>query len=96
MGTTLKCQVFYKEPFWRDSNGYSYDGYVGGANYPILWVMDNSGTGPEGPFVLMTFTRAYTKQFARHKAMARWVFPLWLYVAVTGPACYLMLRPYYP
>lgn len=48
------------------------------------------------PFVLMTFTRAYTKQFARHKAMARWVFPLWLYVAVTGPACYLMLRPFYP
>ena len=48
------------------------------------------------PFVLMTFTRAYTKQFARHKAMARWVFPLWLYVAVTGPACYLMLQPYYP
>jgi putative membrane protein len=48
------------------------------------------------PFVLMTFTRAYTKQFARHRAMARWVFPLWLYVAVTGPACYLMLRPYYP
>ncbi len=48
------------------------------------------------PFVLMTFTRAYTKQFARHKAMARWVFPLWLYVAVTGPVCYLMLRPYYP
>jgi len=48
------------------------------------------------PFVLMTFTRAYTKQFVRHKAMARWVFPLWLYVAVTGPVCYLMLRPYYP
>jgi putative membrane protein len=48
------------------------------------------------PFVLMTFTRAYTKQFARHRAMARWVFPLWLYVAVTGPACYLLLRPYYP
>lgn len=48
------------------------------------------------PFVLFTFNRAYTRQFARHRAMARWVFPLWLYVAVTGPACYLMLRPYYP
>jgi len=48
------------------------------------------------PFVLMTFNRAYTKQFARHKAMARWVFPLWLYVAVTGPVCFAMLRPYYP
>lgn len=48
------------------------------------------------PFVLMTFNRAWTKSFARHKAMARRVFPVWLYVAVTGPVCYLMLRPYYP
>lgn len=48
------------------------------------------------PFILFTFTRAYTGQFERHKKMARWVFPLWLYVALTGPICYLMLRPYYP
>lgn len=47
------------------------------------------------PFVLFTFTRAYTHQFERHKTMARWVFPLWLYVAITGPICYLMLKPYY-
>ncbi len=47
------------------------------------------------PFVLFTFTRAYTGQIERHKKMARWVFPLWLYVAVTGPICYLMLKPYY-
>jgi len=48
------------------------------------------------PFVLMTFNRAFTRQFDRHRAMARWVYPLWLYVAVTGPVCYLLLRPYYP
>jgi len=47
------------------------------------------------PFILLTFTRAYTNQFERHKKMARWVFPLWLYVAITGPICYLMLKPYY-
>ncbi|MFM8371479.1 MAG: DUF420 domain-containing protein [Bacteroidota bacterium] len=47
------------------------------------------------PFILLTFNRAYTDQFDRHKKMARWVFPLWLYVAVTGPVCYLMLKPYY-
>lgn len=47
------------------------------------------------PFILLTFTRAYTRQFDRHKKMARWVFPLWLYVAITGPICYLMLKPYY-
>jgi len=47
------------------------------------------------PFILLTFNRAYTNQFDRHRKMARWVFPLWLYVAVTGPICYLMLKPYY-
>ncbi|GAA5220496.1 DUF420 domain-containing protein [Membranihabitans marinus] len=47
------------------------------------------------PFILLTFTRAYTEQFERHKKMARWVFPLWLYVAITGPVVYLMLAPCY-
>lgn len=47
------------------------------------------------PFILFTYIRAYTNQFERHKAMARWVFPLWLYVAVTGPVIYLMLSPCY-
>jgi putative membrane protein len=47
------------------------------------------------PFILFTFIRAYTNQFDRHRKMARWVFPLWLYVAVTGPVCYFMLKPYY-
>lgn len=47
------------------------------------------------PFILLTFNRAYTNQFDRHKRMARWVFPFWLHVAITGPICYLMLRPYY-
>lgn len=47
------------------------------------------------PFILFTFIRAYTNQFERHRRMARWVFPFWLYVAVTGPVCYFLLMPYY-
>ncbi len=47
------------------------------------------------PFILFTFIRAYTNQFEEHKKMARWVFPIWLYVAITGPICYYMLMPYY-
>lgn len=47
------------------------------------------------PFILFTFVAAWTNRFAAHRRLARWVFPLWLYVAVTGPVCYLMLRPYY-
>ncbi len=47
------------------------------------------------PFVLLTFNRAFTGSFERHKKIARWVYPIWLYVAITGPLCYLMLKPYY-
>jgi putative membrane protein len=48
------------------------------------------------PFILFTFIRAYTNQIERHRKMAKWVFPIWLYVAITGPICYFMLMPYYP
>ncbi len=47
------------------------------------------------PFILYTWVLGYTNQFARHRKFAKCVFPIWLYVAVTGPICYLMLRPYY-
>ena len=47
------------------------------------------------PLVLVTLTRALRARFDRHKKIARWTFPLWLYVAVTGVIVYLMLRPYY-
>ncbi len=47
------------------------------------------------PFILFTLIRGYTNQIQKHKKMARWVFPLWLYVAVTGPILYVMLMPCY-
>lgn len=47
------------------------------------------------PFILQTWVYGFTNQFDRHRRMAKWVFPVWLYVAVTGPICYLMLRPFY-
>lgn len=47
------------------------------------------------PFVLITFNRAYTGSYDRHMKIARWVYPIWLYVAITGPLCYFMLKPYY-
>ena len=47
------------------------------------------------PFILLTWVYGFTNQFQKHRSLAKWVFPIWLYVAVTGPICYLMLRPYY-
>ncbi len=47
------------------------------------------------PFVLITYVRAITKNFEKHKKIARITFPLWLYVAVTGVVVYIMISPYY-
>lgn len=47
------------------------------------------------PFVLITYVRAITNNFERHKKIARITFPIWLYVAVTGVIVYLMISPYY-
>ena len=47
------------------------------------------------PFVLITYVRAITKNFERHKKIARITFPLWLYVAITGVIIYIMISPYY-
>jgi protein SCO1/2/putative membrane protein len=41
--------------------------------------------------VIITLTRALREQFDRHRTIARWTFPLWLYVSVTGVVVYLML-----
>lgn len=43
------------------------------------------------PLVLLTLTRGLRKQFVKHRAIARWTFPLWLYVSITGVIVYLML-----
>ena len=43
------------------------------------------------PMVLMTVARAFKGHFARHRSLARWTLPLWLYVSVTGVVIYLML-----
>ena len=43
------------------------------------------------PLVLMTLSRGLTEKFDRHRAIARWTLPLWLYVSVTGVVVYLML-----
>jgi putative membrane protein len=45
------------------------------------------------PFILMTFIRGYVGDYVTHRKMAKWVFPVWLYVAATGPIVYFFLLP---
>jgi putative membrane protein len=43
------------------------------------------------PLVIITLSRALRERFDRHRAIARWTYPLWLYVSVTGVVIYFML-----
>jgi putative membrane protein len=47
------------------------------------------------PMVLFTFSRALAGNFERHRQLAKFTFPVWLYVAITGVVVYLMISPYY-
>lgn len=48
------------------------------------------------PFVIVTLRRALRRDFLRHRALARWTLPMWLYVSITGVLVYLMLYHLYP
>jgi uncharacterized membrane protein YozB (DUF420 family) len=47
------------------------------------------------PLVIITLKRALGGHFDRHRAIARWTYPLWLYVSVTGVIVYLMLYQFF-
>jgi putative membrane protein len=47
------------------------------------------------PFILFTAYRGLTGEYEKHTKLSRYTWPLWLYVAITGPVVYLMISPYY-
>ncbi len=48
------------------------------------------------PLIFVTLYRAARADFVRHRRIARWTLPMWLYVSVTGVIVYLMLYQLYP
>lgn len=48
------------------------------------------------PLVLVTYVRALSERFDKHRKIAKITLPLWLYVTVTGVVVYFMIAPYYP
>ena len=47
------------------------------------------------PLVLITLNRGLHARFDKHRAIARWTFPIWLYVSVTGVVIYFMLYQWF-
>jgi uncharacterized membrane protein YozB (DUF420 family) len=48
------------------------------------------------PLILITLSRALRQRWDRHRQIARWTWPIWMYVSVTGVLVYLMLYKWFP
>lgn len=88
----LVCYVLYH--FTTPETTYCGEGWLRPVYYIVL-ISHVVLAAVIFPFVLFTFIRGFTGQYERHRRMARWVFPIWLYVAISGPVVYLMLSPCY-
>ena len=71
-----------------------YGGSFGWFYYPLL-ISHIILAAVIVPLVLITLIRALSARFDKHRKIARWTLPLWLYVSVTGVLVYLMCAPYY-
>lgn len=88
----LLCYVLYH--FTTEETRYCKEG-ISKTIYFIILISHIVLAGLSLPFILVTFIRGYTGQIDLHLKISKWVYYVWLCVAVTGPICYLMLYPCY-
>jgi putative membrane protein len=72
------------------SVAYQGEGWIRTAYFAIL-ISHSVLAAVVPPLALVTVYRAWRRQFTRHRGVARWTVPVWLYVSVTGIVVYLML-----
>ena len=77
-----------------DSTSFNEQGTIKYIYYIIL-ISHILLAGLSLPFILFTAYRASISEFSAHKKMDKYVFPVWLYVAVTGVVVYIMISPFY-
>ena len=63
--------------------------------YRIILISHILLAGLSLPFILYTAYRASIAEFGSHKKLAKYVYPVWLYVAITGVVVFIMISPYY-
>jgi putative membrane protein len=92
--SSLFLTLYVVYHMFSDSTKFGGEGIVKGIYYFIL-ISHILLSVVVIPFVLFTFSRALAGNYEKHKALAKFTFPIWLYVAVTGVIVYLMISPYY-
>ena len=91
-GLFLISYVFYHSI--SESSEFGGSGMIAGVYFFIL-ITHIILAAISFPFILFTAYRAAKGSFAKHKKIARYTFPVWLYVAITGVLVYLFMAPYY-
>jgi uncharacterized membrane protein YozB (DUF420 family) len=89
----LAGYIIYHAKVGELSSGYT--GWIAAIYFPILasHVMLAFVTLP---LVILTLIPVFRRRWDRHKRIARWTIPIWLYVSVTGVFVYLMLYKWFP
>jgi uncharacterized membrane protein YozB (DUF420 family) len=82
-----------------------YHAHVGSVRFPgqgwvrpayfVLLISHTALAVAVVPLVLLSLTAAWRGRFDRHRRIARWTFPIWLYVSITGVMVYVMLYQIY-
>ena len=89
----LVCYVIYH--IYHGATKFTGEGWVRSVYFFILITHTILATAVV-PLVLVTLYRALRGQFEKHKRVARWTWPIWLYVSITGVVVYVMLYHLYP
>lgn len=94
-GTTFLFLISYVSfHYLAPSTPFGGDGFLAGFYYFIL-ITHIVLAAAIVPLALTTVTRAWNMENERHKKIARWTMPIWLYVSFTGVLVYILISPYY-
>jgi len=79
---------------WTDSTPYGGQGMIRSVYYFIL-ITHIILAAVILPFILFTAYRGLTAEYPKHRKLAKYTWPLWFYVSVSGVVVYMMIAPYY-
>ena len=91
----LACYLTYHALKRGVVTHFTYPGWPKVLYFFILWTHTPLAVATV-PLVFLTITPAFQARYDQHRRMAKWTFPIWLYVSVTGVLVYFMLYVWFP
>ena len=101
MLTAVTCSILFLTSYLTYHFGhagitrFTTEGWPRTLYFFILWT-HTPLAALVAPLIVITLKRALKSNFPQHKKLARWTFPIWMYVSVTGVLIYFMLYIWFP